>query len=97
MIDHHVSQDDLGATFLKDTAAEATGTLVVPQSRRGGGVHARGGDRPAHGDRDGHRLVPPPNTSPRTLRTAAELVEAGAEIDTIYRLLFERNTRGGCS
>src|SRR4051794_7409170 len=29
VIDHHVSQDDLGATFLKDTRAEATGTLVA--------------------------------------------------------------------
>jgi phosphoesterase RecJ-like protein len=29
VIDHHVSQDDLGATFLKDTTAEATGTLVA--------------------------------------------------------------------
>ena len=33
-----------------------------------------------------------PNTTPETLRTAAELVEAGAEIDRIHRLLFERNT-----
>ena len=29
VIDHHVSQDDLGATFLKDTSAEATGILVM--------------------------------------------------------------------
>ena len=35
-----------------------------------------------------------PNTGPETLRTAAELVESGAEIDAIYRLLFERNTLG---
>jgi phosphoesterase RecJ-like protein len=35
-----------------------------------------------------------PNTTPVTLRTAATLVKAGAEIDTIYRLLFERNTAG---
>ena len=35
-----------------------------------------------------------PNTKPQTLRTAAELVESGAEIDEIYRLLFERNTLG---
>jgi phosphoesterase RecJ-like protein len=35
-----------------------------------------------------------PMTSPATLRDAAELVEAGAEIDDIYRLLFERNTLG---
>ena len=35
-----------------------------------------------------------PNTRPETLRTVADLVESGAEIDTIYRLLFERNTLG---
>ena len=29
VIDHHLSQDDLGATFLKDTSAEATGILVM--------------------------------------------------------------------
>src|SRR4051794_9855599 len=37
VIDHHVSQDDLGAIFLKDTAAEATGILIV------GAIHALGG------------------------------------------------------
>ena len=35
-----------------------------------------------------------PLTSPTTLGDAAELVEAGAKIDEIYRLLFERNTLG---
>ena len=32
VVDHHVSQDDLGAIFLKDTSAEATGTLVFRPS-----------------------------------------------------------------
>ena len=59
VIDHHVSQDDLGAEFLKDTAAEATGTLVMQAFRAlGGDADARTGDWPAHGDRDGYRLVP---------------------------------------
>ena len=35
-----------------------------------------------------------PNTRPETLRTAAELIESGARIEEIYRLLFERNTLG---
>ena len=95
VIDHHVSQDDLGATFLKDTTAEATGTLVMSRHRSAGrDVHARGRDRPLDGDRHGHRLVPPPQYSPGRSCAAAELVEAGAQIDTIYRLLFERNTLG---
>src|SRR5262249_35496779 len=29
VVDHHVSQDDLGATVFKDAAAEATGVLVM--------------------------------------------------------------------
>src|SRR3954469_23179208 len=32
------------------------------------------------------------NTGPGTLRAVAELIEAGAAIDGIYRQLFERNT-----
>jgi phosphoesterase RecJ-like protein len=95
VIDHHVSQDDLGATFLKDTSAEATGTLIVRA------FHALGATitpEVASGlltaiamDTGWFRH---PNTSPQTLRTAAELLEAGAEIDDIYRLLFEQNTLG---
>ena len=45
MIDHHVSEDDLGAIFLKDTSAEATGILVMRAIARWGQAHARGGHR----------------------------------------------------
>jgi phosphoesterase RecJ-like protein len=95
VVDHHVSQDDLGATFLKDTTAEATGTLVVRAA------HAL--KIPITPDMATGLLTAiamdtgwfhHPNTSPSTLRTAAELVEAGAPIDQIYRLLSERNTLG---
>jgi phosphoesterase RecJ-like protein len=93
VIDHHVSQDDLGAIFLKDTSAEATGTLVVRAIRALGGVFttevSTGLLTAIAMDTGWFRH---PNTSPETLRTAASLVESGAEIDTIYRLLFERNT-----
>jgi phosphoesterase RecJ-like protein len=95
VIDHHVSQDDLGALFLKDTAAEATGTLIFRAQKAIGGVITR---EIATGlltaiamDTGWFRH---PNTRPETLRTAAELVESGAEINAIYRLLFERNTLG---
>jgi phosphoesterase RecJ-like protein len=95
VIDHHVSQDDLGALFFKDTGAEATGTLVVRAIRALGGVFTR---EIATGlltaiamDTGWFRH---PNTRPETLRTAADLVEAGAELNTINRLLFERNTLG---
>lgn len=95
VIDHHVSQDDLGAIFLKDTSAEATGTLVVRAIRALGGTLtpevATGLLTAIAMDTGWFRH---PNTRPDTLRTTAELLEAGAEIDTIYRLLFERNTLG---
>lgn len=95
VIDHHVSQDDLGATFLKDTAAEATGALVVRAVRALGGSFtpevATGLLTAIAMDTGWFRH---PNTKPETLRTAADLVEMGAEIDVIYRLLFERNTLG---
>ena len=34
ILDHHVSQDDLGAEAFKDTAAEATGRLVLDTARQ---------------------------------------------------------------
>jgi phosphoesterase RecJ-like protein len=95
VIDHHVSQDDMGATFLKDTGAEATGTLVVRAIRALGGTFtpevATGLLVAIAMDTGWFRH---PNTGPETLRTVADLVEAGAPIDEIYRLLFERNTLG---
>jgi phosphoesterase RecJ-like protein len=95
VIDHHVSQDDLGAVFLKDTAAEATGTLIYRAFRALGGVLtpeiATGLLTAIAMDTGWFRHS---NTRPETLRTAADLVESGAEIHRIYRLLFERNTLG---
>ncbi|MFO0950378.1 MAG: bifunctional oligoribonuclease/PAP phosphatase NrnA [Isosphaeraceae bacterium] len=93
VIDHHVSQDDLGAVFLKDTSAEATGTLVVRAIKSLNGSftpEVSTGLLTAIAMDTGwfHH----PNTSPETLRTAAELLESGAEINAIHRLLFERNT-----
>jgi len=95
VVDHHVSQDDLGAIYLKDTSAEATGTLVARA------VHALGG---AFTPEMSTGLLTAiamdtgwfrhPNTRPQTLRTSAELIESGAAIEEIYRLLFERNTLG---
>ena len=95
VIDHHVSQDDLGAIFLKDTTAEATGILVMSAVKRLGGTFTR---EVATGlltaiamDTGWFRHT---NTRPGTLRAAAELIESGAEIAAIYRDLFERNTLG---
>lgn len=95
VVDHHVSQDDLGAIYLKDTTAEATGTLVL---RAAHALKAPVTATMAAGLLTAIAMdtgwFHHPSTRPETLRGAAELVEAGAEIDTIYRLLFERNTLG---
>lgn len=95
VIDHHVSQDDLGAIFLKDTTSEATGSLVAQAIKSLGGTLTREvstGLLTAIAMDTGwfHH----PNTKPSTFRTAAELVEAGAPIHEIYRDLFERNSLG---
>ncbi|WP_435007390.1 DHH family phosphoesterase [Tundrisphaera lichenicola] len=95
VIDHHVSQDDMGATFLKDTKAEATGTLVA-QAVNALGLKftpemSTGLLTAIAMDTGWFRH---PNTRPQTLRTSAELIESGARIEEIYRLLFERNTLG---
>jgi bifunctional oligoribonuclease and PAP phosphatase NrnA len=95
VIDHHVSQDDLGATFLKDPTAEATGILVMRAIRALGGKLtpeiATGLLTAIAMDTGWFRHS---NTRPGTLRAVAELMEAGAPIDDIYRKLFERNTLG---
>jgi phosphoesterase RecJ-like protein len=95
VIDHHVSEDDLGAVFLKDTSAEATGALLVHAIRALGGVITR---------EIAAALVTAiamdtgwfrhPNTRPETFRMIADLVESGADVSAIYRGLFERNTLG---
>jgi phosphoesterase RecJ-like protein len=95
VVDHHVSQDDLGAIFLKDTSAEATGTLVMSAIRSLGGTLTRdvatGLLTAIAMDTGWFRHT---NTRPRTLRAVAELIESGAEIASIYQSLFERNTLG---
>ena len=95
VIDHHVSQDDLGAIFLKDTTAEATGTLVARAIRALNGTFtpeiSTGLLTAIAMDTGWFRH---PNTKANTLREVAGLVEAGARIDEIYRLLFERGTLG---
>jgi phosphoesterase RecJ-like protein len=93
IVDHHVSQDDLGATVIKDTTAEATGTLVLRAARAlGVAITPEMATALLTAIAMDTGWFRHPSTRPQTLRDVAELVEAGAEIDTIYRLLFERNT-----
>jgi phosphoesterase RecJ-like protein len=95
VIDHHPTQDDLGALRLVDTTAEATGRLVFEA------VAALGGPptpKAAHClfvalamDTGWFRHT---NTTPATFTLAAALVQAGAQPTTAYEWLFERSTLG---
>ena len=95
VVDHHVSQDDMGAVFLKDTTAEATGTLVLQAFHSLGAIVtpdiATGLLTAIAMDTGWFRHS---NTGAGTMRAAAELIAAGAAADAIYRQLFERNTLG---
>ena len=95
VIDHHMTQDDLGAIRLVDTSAEATGRLVFEA------INALGGPLSPEA---AHLLFVAlamdtgwfrhSNTTPATFTLAAILERAGANPTAIYEELFERNTLG---
>lgn len=93
VIDHHVSEDDLGAIVLKDVTAESTGTLVLRAFRALGGTVDPGIANALLTaiamDTGWFRHS---NVKPSTLRDAAELAEAGAPLNALYRNLFEKNS-----
>lgn len=93
VIDHHLTQDDLGATRYVDTKAEATGRLVHDALTALGTKIA-----PATAERLFTALAMDTgwyrhqNTSAATLILAADLVAAGANPTRIYELLFEQDS-----
>jgi phosphoesterase RecJ-like protein len=93
VIDHHLTQDDLGALRLVDASAEATGRLVFEAITALGGLV-----RPAAAQALFVALAMDTgwfrhsNTGPATFELAAKLVLAGAQPTAAYDALFERNT-----
>jgi phosphoesterase RecJ-like protein len=93
VLDHHLSQDDLGALRLVDTTAEATGRLVREATLALGVLLT-----PAMADRLFAAVAMDTgwfrhsNTTPATFTLAAELEAAGANPTTLYEQLFEQNT-----
>jgi phosphoesterase RecJ-like protein len=95
VVDHHLTQDDLGAVQLVDTTAEATGRLVYEA------ITALGGPLPAGA---AHKLFIAlamdtgwfrhSNTTPATFELAAKLEAAGADPTAAYEMLFEQATLG---
>jgi phosphoesterase RecJ-like protein len=95
VIDHHVTQDNLGAQPFVDTSAEATGRLVWEA------INALGGKFAAETAHDLFVALAMdtgwfrhPNTTARTLSLASQLVAAGASPTAVYEDLNERNTLG---
>jgi phosphoesterase RecJ-like protein len=95
VIDHHVTQDDLGAVRLVDTAAEATGRLVFEAtSALGGPVSADAAQALFVALAMDTGWFRHSNTTPATFALAARLQEAGARPTEAYEQLFERSRLG---
>lgn len=95
ILDHHISEDDLGATPFKNTRAEATGRLVVEAADELGVALTPEIARPLFAalatDTGWFRFS---STDGDTYRFAARLTDAGARPDEIYGDLYERDTLG---
>jgi phosphoesterase RecJ-like protein len=95
VIDHHQTQDDLGALRLVDTTAEATGRLVYEAVLALTGAVPEDAADPLFAavamDTGWFRHA---NTTAATFDLAADLVRAGARPEQLYEQLFEQNTLG---
>lgn len=93
VVDHHLSEDDLGAESFKDTSAEATGRLVTDAAAALGVKLTPEIATPLFAalatDTGWYRFQ---STSPGTYRCAATLVEAGAVPAQIYKQLYEQES-----
>jgi phosphoesterase RecJ-like protein len=93
VVDHHMTQDDLGARLFVDTSSEATGRLAYEM------IQAL--EQPLTASAASHLFVAVAmdtgwfrhsNTTPATFALAAKLVEAGARPQPLYEQLFEQST-----
>lgn len=93
VIDHHISQDDLGALRIQDIQAEATGRMVHEL------IEALGWKlTPAAADCLLAALATDTgwfrhrNTAPRTFALAEALTAAGADPTRLYEFIYERSS-----
>ena len=95
VLDHHVSEDDLGAEQFKNVKAEATGRLVVEAAEALGVKLTPEMAMPIFAavatDTGWFRFA---SASAGTYRVAAQLIEAGARPSEIYNALYEQDTLG---
>jgi phosphoesterase RecJ-like protein len=93
VIDHHLSQDDLGAIRLVDTTSEATGRLVFEAVQALGQQLSRRAASCLFAavatDTGWFRHK---NTTPATFALAEKLTRAGADPNYLYDSIYEQNT-----
>lgn len=95
VLDHHVGEDELGATMYKDYQAEATGHLVVQAADAFGVPLTRAMGVPLFAaiatDTGWFRFG---SVTPETYRVVARLMDAGVVPSEVYGDLYERDTLG---
>ncbi len=95
VLDHHVGEDDLGATMYKDYQAEATGHLVVQAADALKVPLTRSLSVPTFAaiatDTGWFRFG---SVTAETYRTIARLIDAGVVPSEVYGDLYERDTLG---
>jgi phosphoesterase RecJ-like protein len=93
IIDHHVSQDELGAVVFKDTTAESTGRLVLQAIDALGANLTPEMATPLFAaigtDTGWFRFA---SVGEATFQAAARLVAAGAKPNDVFRNLYEQNS-----
>ena len=93
VIDHHVSEDDMGAMTFKDTTSEATGRLILEAIEALGAKVTPEIAVPLFAaiatDTGWFRFN---SVSTATFKAIARLVEAGAKPSAIFAELFEKNS-----
>ena len=95
VLDHHVSEDEIGAEQFKNVKAEATGRLVVEAAEALGVKLTPEMAMPIYAalatDTGWFRFA---SVSAGTYRIAAQLIEAGARPAEIYNSLYEQDSLG---
>ncbi|MCI0378367.1 MAG: bifunctional oligoribonuclease/PAP phosphatase NrnA [Gemmataceae bacterium] len=93
VIDHHLSQDDLGATRLLDTNAEATGRLVCEAiAALGQPLSPRAANALFAALATDTGWFRHANTTAATFALAEKLMQAGANPTFLYDMIYEQNT-----
>ncbi|MSU78765.1 MAG: bifunctional oligoribonuclease/PAP phosphatase NrnA [Gemmataceae bacterium] len=93
VVDHHISQDDLGGMLLQDTSAEATGRLVYEASMAlGVTISPKAANAMFAALATDTGWFRHKNTQAETFDLAEILTRAGADPNRLYDQIYEQNT-----